>query len=286
MQLFKPDVVLILGDIFDEGNWVNDKGYEEYVARFKSIFSVPSSSRLYAVHGNHDINFHYAMHPHLINRFNEAFNSSSVRLIREKKTTAKGIERFVNFVSLNSMAMERDGCNLCNEAEFNIKLIEKKLRQLKKNDKYSQPIVLQHFPTYRETDEQCLDVNSINNDKYREKWDTLSKESTVFINRTLEPRIYFSGHSHHYCRLKNNVGVDEFTVASFNWRNINNPSFLLALFTPDDFSISKCDLPKETTVFIMYIVGAIISSIFAFINFKTMKNFIQSRFSLNDQKHK
>lgn len=26
MQIFKPEVVFILGDVFDEGNWVNDKG--------------------------------------------------------------------------------------------------------------------------------------------------------------------------------------------------------------------------------------------------------------------
>lgn len=284
MQLFSPDVVLILGDIFDEGNWVNDKGYEEYVARFKSIFAVPSTTRLYAIHGNHDINFHYAMHPFLINRFNQAFNSSGVRLIREDKTTRSGISRTVSFVSLNSMAMERDGCSLCNEAEFNLKSIEKKLNQLKKNGKYSQPIVLQHFPTYRETDEQCLDVNSVNNDKYRENWDTLSKESTEFINRTLQPRAYFSGHSHHHCRLKNSVGVDEFTVASFNWRNINNPSFLLSIFTPNEFSTSKCELPKESSVIATYMIGVVLSIIFAFIDHRTMKQFYQTRFRQNDTK--
>lgn len=217
------------------------------------------------------------MHPFLINRFNRAFNTSGVRLIREKKAAAEGVVRVINFVSVNSMALERDGCSLCNEAELNIKSIEKKLNQLKKNDKYSQPIVLQHFPTYRQTDENCLDVNSINNDQYREKWDTLSKESTEFINRSLEPRIYFSGHSHHYCRLKNSVGVDEFTVASFNWRNINNPSFLLAIFTPNDYSTSKCELPKETTVIGIYVIGAVFSIIFAFIDFSTIKKIYQPR---------
>lgn len=112
IQMFKPDVVLILGDIFDEGNWVNDRQFEEYVDRFKSIFEVPQSTKLYAIHGNHDINFHYQMHPYLINRFNRAFNSSGVRLIREKKKTKSGESRIINFVSINSMAMEGDGCNL------------------------------------------------------------------------------------------------------------------------------------------------------------------------------
>lgn len=266
MQLFNPEVVIMLGDIFDEGNWVNDKGYQEYVDRFYSIFKVPTSTRLYAIHGNHDINFHYAMHPYLINRFNRAFNSTAVRLIREKKSTSDGTVRTVNFVSLNSMALERDGCQLCTEAEFNIKSIEKKLNQLKSKDKYSQPIVLQHFPTYRASDEGCLDRNSVNNDKYREKHDTLSKESTDFINAALKPRAYFSGHSHHHCEIKNGAGVHEFTVASFNWRNINNPSFLLAIFTPDDYSVSRCDLPRESTVFAVYIIGAVLSILFAIVD--------------------
>lgn len=282
--MFNPDVVLMLGDIFDEGNWVNEKGYEEYVARFRTIFEVPPTTRLYAIHGNHDINFHYAMHPILINRFNQAFNSSGVRLIREKKTTSKGLTRMVNFVSLNSMAMEQDGCSLCNEAEYNIKSIEKRLQKLKNNENYSQPIVLQHFPTYRETDEQCLEVNSINNDKYRENWDTLSKESTVFINQTLAPRAYFSGHSHHYCRLKNSVGVDEFTIASFNWRNINNPSFLLAIFTPDDFSTSLCELPKETSVIATYMIGVVLSILFAFIDNTFIKKIFQRKFKAIEEK--
>lgn len=274
MRLLEPDVVLILGDIFDEGNWVNDKAFEEYVDRFKSIFSVPETTHLYAIHGNHDINFHYAMHPHLINRFNRAFNTSGVEMIREKKKTRDGVERTVNFVSINSMALERDGCSLCNEAEFRIKSVEKKLMALKKKDKYSRPIVLQHFPTFRRSDEECLETNSINLDKYREKYDTISVESTDFIHQTLSPRVYFSGHSHHYCRLKNSVGVEEFTVASFNWRNLNNPSFLLAIFTPDDYSVSKCDLPQESTVFFIYIVGGIFSFIFVLIDGNFIKRVV------------
>lgn len=266
-----------MGDVFDEGNWVNDRGFAEYVDRFNSIFYVPPTTRLHAIHGNHDINFHYAMHPHLINRFNRAFNTSGVRLIREKKETSKGVVRKVNFVSINSMAMEGDGCNLCLDAEFNINNVGKKLDQLKKKNLYSPPILLQHFPTYRQSDDECLEKNSVNNDKYREKHDTLSKDSSDFINRTLAPRLYFSGHSHHYCKTKNSIGAFEFTLASFNWRNINNPSFLLAIFTPDDYSVSKCDMPKETTVIALYVIGAVLSVIFAIVKFKSIENLFKRR---------
>lgn len=43
----------------------------------------------------------------------------------------------------------------------------------------------------------------------------------------LKPRLALSGHSHHYCRVINNWGVEEYTVSSFNWRNKINPSFLM-----------------------------------------------------------
>jgi ethanolamine phosphate phosphodiesterase len=187
MTIFEPDVVIILGDVFDEGNWVDDKSYDEYVKRFYSIFFVPSSTRLYAIHGNHDVNFHYAMHPHLIRRFDKAFNTSGVRLIREKKTTSDGTVRAFNFVTVNSMALERDGCKFCYEAETKLREIEKKLQQLKQGNKFTKPIMLQHFPTYRPSDEQCLDKDSVNLDKYREKWDTLSKEASEFIQQTINP---------------------------------------------------------------------------------------------------
>jgi ethanolamine phosphate phosphodiesterase len=139
--------------------------------------------------GNHDVNFHYAMHPYLINRFNKAFNTSGVRLIKEKKTTTNGTVRTINFVSVNSMALERDGCSLCNEAEQKLKQIKKKMILLKNHNTFSKPIMLQHFPTYRPSDEQCLEKDSVNLDVYREKWETLSREASDFIQETLDPVI-------------------------------------------------------------------------------------------------
>lgn len=156
---------------------------------------------------------------------------------------------------------------------------------MKTKDRYSQPIVLQHFPTFRASDEHCIGTNSFNKDKYREKWDTVSRESTQFIDQTLQPRVYFSGHSHHYCRmLKNSVGVEEFTLASFNWRNIDNPSFILAVFTPTDHSVSLCEVPKETTVLALYVIGAILSLVMACFGLGSLKSFY--RMKLRQKKSK
>lgn len=143
ITLFNPEIVFMLGDIFDEGNWVNSSQFDDYHARFNRLFYVPETTRLYAVVGNHDVGFHYATYPYLIDRFDRAFNTSVVELITEKN---------IHFVTINSMAMEQDNCSLCKEAEKALKVISNQLNCYKgtgkncknvKQKSYSQPIVLQ-----------------------------------------------------------------------------------------------------------------------------------------------
>lgn len=80
---------------------------------------------------------------------------------------------------------------------------------------------------YRKSDEDCISHDSPVIEKYKERWEVLSKDSSKLIGDLLKPRLAFSGHSHHYCHIKNTLNIEEFTVASFSWRNKNNPSFLL-----------------------------------------------------------
>ena len=47
------------GDLFDEGKWCSDSEFQHHVARFHKMFRTPSTTRLHAVVGNHDIGFHY-----------------------------------------------------------------------------------------------------------------------------------------------------------------------------------------------------------------------------------
>lgn len=103
----------------------------------------------------------------------------------------------------------------------------------------------------------------------------------------LEPRVAFSGHSHNYCRVKNLLEIEEYTISSYSWRNKNNPKFLLvrcsgwtnlsqmnrnwehsffrqALFTPTDYHVAVCDMPKESTVYAVYTIGSIVSVLMVF----------------------
>lgn len=256
VSLHQPEVVFILGDVFDEGQWVDDENFDQYLLRYYQLFHTPSHIKVYSAVGNHDIGFHYRyfdlctahflsisekqlfsfgrLHPHVLDRFRNAFNESSNTLVTIKST---------HFVLLNSMTLSRDGCYFCVMAERDIRRISRRLDCAKREtssdscknlvDKlgfYSRPVLLQHFPTYRKSDEQCEEFDAPEVENYRENWEVLSKNATEFLGTSLNPRVAFSGHSHHYCRTYNSWSVEEYTIASFSWRNKVNPSFLLVSF--------------------------------------------------------
>ncbi|XP_055637439.1 metallophosphoesterase 1 homolog [Toxorhynchites rutilus septentrionalis] len=259
MTLFRPEVVFVLGDIFDEGNWVNQKDFDLYVERFRKLFHTPEGTQLHSIVGNHDIGFHYATHPYLVHRFGKKFNNTGVSL-----DSIRG----VNFVSINSIAMEGDGCQLCETAEKELRSVSAvfkcgrgigKCENVPKLEEYSQPIILQHFPMHRDSDKLCKEHDSPEMELYRERWEVISKESTDLIGELLNPRLAFSGHSHHFCYMaKNRLGIEEYTLPSFSWRNKNNPSFILAQISLSEHSISRCQMPVESTIINIYLVGAIL----------------------------
>lgn len=115
LTLFRPNLVVFLGDLFDEGQWVNEEQFDEYVQRFHMLFHTPEDVKLVAVVGNHDIGFHYAAHPRTFKRFEKEFHSSGVNLF----TMHEG----VHFITINSVAMQGDGCELCDKAEQELRNI-------------------------------------------------------------------------------------------------------------------------------------------------------------------
>ncbi|KAF2905570.1 hypothetical protein ILUMI_00618 [Ignelater luminosus] len=260
MKLHKPDIVFVLGDLTDEGLWCSDAEFQYYIRRFHSLFSVPQNTRMYVTVGNHDIGFHYRISPYLNQRFVSGFNSSAVQLI-----TLRGN----HFVLVNSMALEGDGCFLCRAAELQLSQIEKILKCASGRGScdgktrlkiYSKPILMQHFPLYRKSDEDCDEPDEapfpIKTQKFKEGWDCLSKESTYQLLKQIEPRLVLSGHTHHGCtrNLPNSNGI-EITIPSFSWRNKDNPSYGLMVVTPNNYSFSKCLMPKESTVINSYMLG-------------------------------
>ena len=283
-------------------------------------------TKSYVVAGNHDVGFHYAVTPYLNSRFSKAFNSSGVERVSLKN---------IQFVLINSMALHGDSCFLCAQATRRLEKIAQDLECLKNReycdtlatseaddvDVYTRPILLQHFPLYRESDKDCGDEPDVapaaeKSKSFRPQWDCLSQESTKLVIEKLQPRFVLSGHTHHGCKVKHKAviqvarspfvqaddgtlsddpqdafqletsevvfdddGEDEFvedmieewSVASFSWRNRNNPNFLLAKITQDQVAISKCYLPEEDSVITLYLFGFV--SILTY-SFLTRRKFV------------
>lgn len=244
MQLLhQPNSTFFLGDVFDEGQHVNSAEYDEYFKRFQRLFPKTSSDSLQVVTGNHDVGFHYRMNKNNLKRFYKSFNTSSCDIIKIGNVT---------FITINSMAMEQDGCNICEEAERKIQSIAAKLAP---NDK---PILLQHFPLFRSSDDKCMvddcEDCAPEDEKivaFREKMDCLSLRSSRWLLKLLHPRVVFSGHTHHYCLIDHD-GIYEYSVPSLNWRNRDNPSYFLVTVSRDDYAVYKCLIPRESSVYKIY----------------------------------
>ncbi len=272
--LFAPDLVVFLGDVFDEGKWCGPDEFNRYAARFEELFAVDTErTEVRVVAGNHDLGFHYAVTPYLHSRFERAFGAPSVDLF-----SAKG----VTFVAVNSMAMEGDGCFLCEDAKKRLAKVAERLECMGKGGKDSKkcegvvgggesfarrPILLQHYPLYRRSDADCMGDEDEDwappgkerESRFREGWECVSRESSRHLLKALDPRLVLSGHTHHGCRMLHGPeAVPEWSVSSFSWRNRNNPTFLLASITTEEFAIEKCFLPQETTVINLYWLMAVL----------------------------
>lgn len=260
LQLFKPDTVFVLGDLFDEGDVASEKDFNRYVNRFYELFALSEGTKMYVVAGNHDIGFHFWVRKSLNDRFARAMNTSTVDHL---------VVGDVHFVRVNSIAMDGDGCALCSEANRKLDDLSRELEQLgASTGRPVRPILLTHFPMYRSSEALCTEPDAVpleeKNTLHRIGIDSLTPEASDYLMARLKPRLILNGHVHHSCvRVHRGLpwldaleeGVPEWTVASFNWRNKVNPSFLLLRANRASHSIAKCFLPNENTVWSLYGLG-------------------------------
>ena len=179
----------VAGDLFDEGKWCPPEEFDYYVQRFSSLFSVNTEqTRVHVMAGNHDIGFHYAVRTYLDQRFRHAFNTESVEL--------KMLDNSIPIVTINSVAFQGDSCFLCSAADKQLRKVETQLQKLS-----TQPILMSHYPLYRESDDHCDEPDEAppgdKSDKFREGWDCLTRNASQLLLNKLKPRLVLSGHTHH-----------------------------------------------------------------------------------------
>ncbi|XP_028659074.1 metallophosphoesterase 1 isoform X2 [Erpetoichthys calabaricus] len=259
LWLLQPEIVFILGDIFDEGKWSSSEDWEDDVRRFRQMFRHPTNTELLVVVGNHDIGFHYEMSWFKLQRFEKVFNITSARIV-----TKKG----VNFLLVNSVALHGDGCSICQDVEDELIKISRALNcSIQKNVMKEQcrdiehlpasrPILLQHYPLYRISDVECTGEDAATLEErnlvFKQQYDSLSLVASHKLLWWFQPRLILSGHTHSACEKLHSGKFLEISVPSFSWRNRNNPSFILGSISSYNFTLSKCFLPRESTVISIY----------------------------------
>ncbi|XP_022535978.1 metallophosphoesterase 1 [Astyanax mexicanus] len=268
MWLLRPELVFILGDIFDEGKWSSPENWEDDVRRFKQIFRHPSDTELVVLIGNHDIGFHHEMTRYKLERFEKVFNVTSARILTK---------RGVNFLLVNSVALHGDHCPICQSVENELHSLsqalncsvqsfqsESKKHRCRDMQRYAStpPILLQHYPLYRVSDAECTGEDAAPpNERYQlfhERYDVLSQDASKMLLWWFQPRLILSGHTHSACEVFHENRIPEISVPSFNWRNRNNPSFILGSFSQSDYALSKCFLPEESSVIAVYCGSAML----------------------------
>ncbi len=277
MTILNPEAVFVLGDLTDEGKWARDKEFDDTIQRFWTMFYHDSSVKFYTVAGNHDIGFHDFVSSHLKDRFDVKLKTSSVRVITIKD---------IVFVLLNSMTMHRDMCSVCSPATEQLRHTSMQLNctrygtpngqtssTSKKCDVYKKlpntpPILLQHIPLWRESDEMCTGVDAPPLDerylKFKPGFEALPPDASQRLLSWIRPRLILSGHTHYSCHVVHDGNIPEISVPSLSWRNLNNPSIILATISKEKYEIRKCFLPRESTVFMIYVMTVFGLVVFVF----------------------
>ncbi|KAF4030306.1 Calcineurin-like phosphoesterase [Phytophthora infestans] len=201
VDVHKPDVALVLGDQFDEGNrWTSYADYGEYAGRFFRVFSsfLPLKT-LYLV-GNHDTSFGRDMRIEDLKRYEVTFWEAN-RIDEIGGHT---------FVRLNTMALDADVASRAVKTEAKRFLESVNFGDLRARTTGS-VVLLTHLPLFRVDDLQCgeerlREAGHVTYEhpgfKYETHHHVLSRELSTELLAKVRPDLVFSGHTHAWCAYK------------------------------------------------------------------------------------
>lgn len=260
-SILKPDVIVFMGDILDEGSFSHDQYFKEACDDFDYTFPRDDDEERIIIPGNHDVGFHDHMinFPFLMRRFQERFiTTSSIKLIETPKI------KHLNIVVSNSMSFYNDTCPFCSITMEALNQLKLNLDHRRKVDpeQHASPILLGHIPLYRKNDLNCAYPASLSNkvkmDNVEGK-EVLHKISTSALVTRLKPRLAISGHTHMLCITDHPTNVEasetfeEITVSSYNHKYAEmRPGFLLLTASSSQVFTKYCDLIEEWIVVSIY----------------------------------
>lgn len=266
-KIYRPDVIIILGDLLDEGSFSHDKEFHEAVEDFDRIFSYDKTHQeRIIIAGNHDVGFHNQMilYPYLMKRFREKyFATSNIELVNSSKF------RKLNIVASNSMSFYNDSCPFCAQSVAATNSLQFNFEQMKKDksNSFSAPILLIHIPLYRQDDRTCEYPTSMSETvkkKNIQGEDVLHEDISNFLLERLKPRLILSGHTHMKCDTVHPVpsdqtkSIEELTISSYNHKYAEKrPGFLLMSVNSTHIFKKHCNLVEEWVIASVYLVSFI-----------------------------
>lgn len=266
----KPDSIIFLGDLLDNGRSSSDDYYANEVRRFYSIFKnyndIPDDNFLTDLPGNHDIGWKSGVKKHSVERFYKNFGKSKLYELSG-----------VLFVPLNTLSLSND------EDEAIYSTPRAMLNEVSTLSKTKPRVLLTHVPLMRPKDADCGPNRESSSFPIAQGYQfqtVLDDGLTREILQKIQPDYIFSGDDHDYCEIShsyvNAKGADcealEVTVKSISMTmGIDKPA--IQLFTiiheTDEidgsdvikFQTEICHLPDPYKDIISYAVTAVISGI-------------------------
>ncbi|KAF9653912.1 Metallo-dependent phosphatase [Thelephora ganbajun] len=255
-QRFRPDYVVFLGDMMDNGRLdMSHEEYERYYARFLSVFPAPKG-KVYYVAGNHDVGLgssgsfsenaveRYVSHFGPLNRIVQITTKYRLVIVDAPSLVDEDEERMKHGVPIN------DWPSIGGPVEF--------IKELSKAPGVHN-ILLTHIPLYRPSGTDCGPVRergTIRVGKGSGYQNTLSSEVSKFLIERIRPALVFSGDDHDYCELQHQEGFKEVTVKSFSIAmGIRKPGFQLLSVPEDDVGNTGaadqlCLLPDQIGIYL------------------------------------
>lgn len=264
-NLYKPDVIIFMGDLLDEGSFSSEKDFNKACDEFDRIFYVDNNIQMkIIIPGNHDIGFHDHMKhfPFLIGRFIDRFNTTPlIELVQEPRLM------HLNLVVSNSMSFYNDTCPFCDSSKQALNQLGSYMRsrEAADPDNFASPIFLGHIPLYRPNDLGCqysIDLSSRLAEKNVEGHDVLHRNSSEAIAEILRPRLAISGHTHMFCDTKhssNGGQFQEITVSTYNHKYaLLKPGFLLLTANATKINHKYCELIDERDIISIYTMALLV----------------------------
>ena len=267
------------------------QSYTDFQHDLKTFYSIFSDAHV--ILGNHDVAFPMNTNTFRIERMNQVFGRRlTCELLFAEKNSAVPFS-VLNSSGFSKLSREKEiyqnsmACleNLSEILQNPNKIITKNSKDSKiyssmingtipetKSNLQLRPILLQHFPLWRQNDEICrsdLPDSAKNNERHSSNSpsrEALDQNISKIILEKLKPELILSGHTHNGCyrehkieiktenNTKHDLTIPEISVASFNYRNRDNPVFMLVTISENHIVISKNLVGRQSSIIVRYLI--------------------------------